>query len=165
VKEDDLLVGLNPGAAWGSSKCWPPERFAAVGDGLSESGGAKIIVLAGPGEEGVQSAIVAKMARPVLAPEPGRVPLDVLKPLVKRLKLLVTNDTGPRHFANAFGIPSVVVMGPTDRRYTSNPRERAVVLQSGIECVPCHLKTCPRDHQCMLEITPEKVIEEALGLL
>ena len=161
VGADEQVVALNPGAAWGSSKCWPPDRFARTGDLLAERHGVRVAVLAGPGEEEVQGAIVKGMKGPAVALTAGDVPLDLLKPLVRRLALLVTNDTGPRHYANAFSIPAVVVLGPTDPAYTRNPSERAVVLQSERDCVPCHRKTCPRGHECMLDITPEQVAEAA----
>jgi heptosyltransferase-2 len=162
---DDPVVGVNPGAAWGSSKCWPPERFAEAADRISRASGARILVLTGPGEEEVGERIAETMQTPCLLPSPAEIPLDVLKPVVRRLGLLVTNDTGPRHYASALGTPAVVVMGPTDPRYTSRPDEDATVLQSERDCVPCHLKTCPRGHECMLDISPESVAEAALERL
>ncbi len=159
------LAGINPGAAWGSSKCWPPERFAEAADLIAGGTGARIIVLAGPGEERVQKAIVSAMRSPAIAPASKDVPLGLLKPLVRDLSLLVTNDTGPRHFANAFRTPSVVVMGPTDPRYTSDPAENAVVLRSNRDCMPCHLKKCPHRHECMLDVTAGMVADAAAGIM
>ncbi len=165
VGDRDRLVGLNPGAAFGSSKCWMPERFAEAGDRLAERLGARCLVLAGPGEEEVQRTIASSMRSGPLVPPPEAVPLDVLKGVVARLDLLVTNDTGPRHFANAFRVPSVVLMGPTDPRYTHSGDERAVVLRADVDCGPCHLKTCPTDHRCMKALTPGMVVEAAEALL
>jgi heptosyltransferase-2 len=165
VAEGEKLIGLNPGAAYGSSKCWMPERFAEAGDLLAGRFGARALVMAGPGEEEVQKDIVSKMKSSPVAPPPHALPLDVLKGVVKRLYLLVTNDTGPRHYAGAFGVPAVVLMGPTDPRYTHSPDERSVVLREDVDCGPCHLKTCPEDHRCMTAITPAMVVEAARELL
>jgi heptosyltransferase-2 len=161
----DRLVGLNPGAAFGSSKCWPPERFAEAGDRLAERLGARCIVLAGPGERDVQDAIASRMRTRPHCPAPEDLPLPVLKEVVKRLALMVTNDTGPRHLAHAFGVPCVVLMGPTDPRYTEDPGERAAVLRVDVPCGPCHLKTCPSDHRCMTALTAAMAVEAAERLL
>ncbi|MHC5038193.1 MAG: lipopolysaccharide heptosyltransferase II [Planctomycetota bacterium] len=158
-------IGLNPGAAFGSSKCWLPERFAEAGDRLAERHGARCIILAGPGEEEVQGRIASLMHSSPATPSPGEVPLDVLKGVVKGLDLLVTNDTGPRHFAHAFNVPAVVLMGPTDPRYTQCGLERAKVLRVEVDCGPCHLKVCPTDHRCMTALTADLVVEAAAELL
>jgi len=81
----------------------------------------------------------------------------VLKALARRTDLLVTNDTGPRHYAVAFGKPVVVLMGPTDPRHTNCHLDKTVILREDLPCVPCHKKVCPIDHPCMIEMTPDKV--------
>ena len=96
---------------------------------------------------------------------PDRVNLELLKPLIQRCQLLVTNDTGPRHYAVAFDIPVVVIMGPTDPRYTNANLEKTIVLRRETECSPCHLKECTLDHRCMTEITPELVLQAGKQLL
>jgi len=55
------LIVISPGAKFGASKCWLPERFAAVADRLIESGNATIIVTCGPGEESIARSIGAAM--------------------------------------------------------------------------------------------------------
>jgi heptosyltransferase-2 len=93
------------------------------------------------------------------------VPLDVLKPLARRASLMVTTDTGPRQFAVAFDVPVVVVMGPTDPRFTANDLERTAVLRHEVPCGPCHLKVCPLDHACMEAITVQEVVDASLRLV
>ena len=83
--------------------------------------------------------------------------LEQLKPIIKRCNLLVTNDTGPRHYAVAFDVPVVVLMGPTNPDYTAANLDRTPVFREEMECSPCHKKICPTDHRCMKDITPEKV--------
>jgi heptosyltransferase-2 len=77
----------------------------------------------------------------------------------------VTNDTGPRHYAVAFDIPAVVIMGPTDPRYTAANLEKTLVLRQELDCSPCHKKTCPRDHECMFMINPEALFMGSEKLL
>ena len=132
IRSNDMVIGLNPGAKFGSSKCWPPHYFASLAEMLTEQ---------------------------------QRVDLTLLKPLIKRCQLLVTNDTGPRHYAVAFGVPVVVIMGPTDPRYTDTNLEKTLVLRQSIDCSPCHEKICPREHACMAEITPHEVLGSTKKLL
>jgi heptosyltransferase-2 len=86
--------------------------------------------------------------------------------MIQRCQLLITNDTGPRHYAVALDVPVVVIMGSTDPRYTASNLERTVVLQrTDLDCVPCHKKTCPFQHECMTSIHPEEVFAAAEKML
>ena len=159
IGEGEALIGLNPGASFGASKLWPPEHFARVADSLHARYGLRSIIFLGPGEEGIGDAIEKRMETPVINTAPDILPLDVLKPVVRDLKLMVSTDTGPRQYAVAFGVPVVVVMGPTDPRYSGIHLERTEVIRHDVPCGPCHLKVCPIDHRCMVGITPEEVLE------
>lgn len=158
IREGEALIGLNPGASFGASKLWPPEHFARAADALHERYGLRSIIFLGPGEEGIGHAIEKRMRTPVINTASHILPLDVLKPLVRDLKLMVSTDTGPRQYAVAFGVPVVVVMGPTDPRYSGIHLERTEVIRHDVPCGPCHLKVCPIDHRCMVGITPEEVL-------
>jgi heptosyltransferase-2 len=94
-----------------------------------------------------------------------RVDLELLKPVVQRCNLMITNDTGPRHYAVAFDIPVVVIMGPTDPRYTDANLEKTIIVRRDLECAPCHHKECALHHSCMTEILPEEVMQAAEQLL
>jgi heptosyltransferase-2 len=165
IREHDKVVALNPGASFGSSKCWPAEYFAVTAELLKREMRAKVLLLSGPGEEEIVHTIMAKTRAGIINTCPDRIDLELLKPLVKRCNLLITNDTGPRHYAVAFHVPVVVIMGPTDPRYTSTNLERTVVIRKELDCSPCHKKTCPTDHRCMKDITPQMVYVAARELL
>ncbi|SPD72237.1 ADP-heptose--LPS heptosyltransferase [uncultured Desulfobacterium sp.] len=165
IEPNDIVVGLNPGASFGSSKCWPAEYFAELAGLIKSQFECKIILFVGPGEEGIAEAIVKNCRVPVVNTGPDRVDLATLKPLIKRCSILITNDTGPRHFAVAFGIPVVVIMGPTNPLYTSANLDKTVVIRRELDCSPCHKKVCPTDHRCMTEIRPEMVFGEVKKML
>ncbi len=158
VLDGERLVGINPGASFGASKLWPPAHFAALADAITKRWGLRTILLVGPGEEPIAAEIVSRMATTPLHDPSRLLPLDVLKPIVRDLALLVTTDTGPRHYAVAFGVPAAVIMGPTDPRYTAANLERTEVIRHEVPCGPCHLKECPTDHRCMAGIAPEEVL-------
>jgi heptosyltransferase-2 len=158
------FVGIAPGAAFGPSKRWPVERFAAVADRLAETG-AQCLLLTGPGEEATRDAIRKLARHELIVCDEGRPTVDTLKATVSLMTLLVCNDSGPRHVAIAMGVPAVCVMGPTQPVYTEGPYETGRVLRVEVDCGPCQKPICATDHRCMTQITPEEVAEAALGYL
>ncbi|MDY6971103.1 MAG: lipopolysaccharide heptosyltransferase II [Thermodesulfobacteriota bacterium] len=165
IRPDEMVIGINPGAKFGSSKCWPTEYFAKLAELFVQRWNCRILLLVGPGEDGIARSITASSKAPIINTGPDKVDLALLKYLVKRCQLLVTNDTGPRHYAVAFDIPVVVIMGPTDPRYTASNLEKTLVLRKELDCSPCHRKECHRDHECMLMIRPEAVFDGSKVLL
>lgn len=171
-KEGEGLAGLGVGSSFGPSKLWTPEAFAATGDALAGRG-MRPVLLYGPGEEPVARAVAERMRTKPVAGADRVLGLAALKSVVKRLRVMVTTDTGPRHVAVAFGIPVVVIMGPTDPVYTDAHIEKTVVLREEVDCAPyrwpCHEKDCPltdaRRHQCMERIPADRAVEAALRLL
>ena len=164
VAGEARIVVMNPGAAFGSAKCWPAENFAAVADRLADCG-LDVLVVTGPAERDIGEAIGAAAEQPLKPAWRRDVPLGVLKALVARAALLVTNDSGPRHFGAALGVPVVTIMGPTDPRWSETGWQREAVIRKDVECGPCMLRVCPRDHACMTLIGADEVVEAALGLL
>jgi heptosyltransferase-2 len=165
IQEQDLVIGLNPGASFGASKCWPAEHFARLAELCETELNAKLLLLSGPGEEAIVQAVMTQSRAEIIDTSRDKVDLELLKPLIQRCSLLVTNDTGPRHYAVALDVPAVVIMGSTDPRYTASNLDRTVVIRKELDCSPCHKKVCPLEHQCMTRITPDEVFAAATKLL
>ena len=165
ITSNDMVIGLNPGAKFGSSKCWPPHYFASLAELLAARWKCKLLLFIGPGEEDLGLSIAETSNATIINTGPDDVDLALLKPLIKRCQLLVTNDTGPRHYAVAFEVPVIVIMGPTDPRYTNANLEKTLILRQELDCSPCHEKTCPLDHECMAGISPEDVLKGSEKLL
>ncbi len=160
------IVGLNPGAKYGSSKLWPVESFARTGDALATKLQAQIIVMAGPGEDGLAADIVARMNAHAVAIASKSVDLEMLKGVLSKLDLLVTNDTGPRHIAAALGVPTVALFGPTHTLWGNSGFENAIDLSIEVDCGPCMQRTCPLGHhKCMTGLEPAAAITAATSLL
>jgi heptosyltransferase-2 len=160
------VICLNPGAAFGAAKHWPAESFAQLARALVERYGGRVLVLCGPGERDLAAAIVRQADRPgicSLAEEP--LSLGLTKALVRRCRLLVTTDSGPRHFAAAFDRPVVTLFGPTHIAWTETYYPRAIHLQKKVPCGPCQQRVCPTDHACMRQLTPHEVLRAAQELL
>ncbi len=163
--EDARLLLVTPGAAFGSSKLWPPEHFAQTCDALASRHGLLPVLAPAPGELAIALDVASRMTqRPVLVTGPEAT-LAELKALVARASLLLTNDTGPRQIAIALGRPAVVLMGPTDPRHTAHHLERQRVLREPVACSPCHHRRCPIDHRCMTRLSPARAVAAAAELL
>lgn len=152
------LVVISPGANFGASKCWAPERFAAVADQLIEKYGVAVAMSPGPGEEPLAQAIQDAMSHPSALLVAPCLTLGELKSLIERSVLLLGNDTGPRHFARAFNVSRVTVFGPTERRWTDTSHGGETIVQVDVPCGPCHKKVCPlTHHDCMTLVTVDMV--------
>jgi len=165
------IVMLNPGASFGVSKMWDPERYAVVADALMERRGAQIIINAAPGERRIAAMVARAMnGRPLLNFADRCNTLSLLKALVQRSALMITNDTGARHIAAALGVDVVTLFASTDPRWSEidYPRER--IVRAEVACAPCGQKLCaqaagPQYQQCTAAITPEMVLRAAEELL
>ncbi len=160
---DAPLVLLAPGASYGPSKCWPPERFAALGDALAADG-ARVAVIGAPDERPLAARVVAA-ARSAPLDWCGRFDLRVLKAIVASAQLVVCNDAGARHLAVALGVPCIAIFGPTSVAKTALNLERVAVFASDVGCRPCYRRRCPTDHRCMRSIGAEAVAAAALETL
>lgn len=162
---DGPLIGLAPGASFGGSKLWPPERFAATANNLITRKNARIVMPVAPSETHIRDRIMAGINEPAAIIDVGTPDVSLLKSIVKRTNLLITSDSGVRHVAIAFDIPTVVLMGPTRPEYTDTPFERGTVIRHDVECGPCHEPKCPGDHICMDLITVDEVTAAAYRLV
>ncbi len=159
------LILLNPGAAYGSSKCWTAEGFARTADLLHKQLSCNIAITCAPNEIKLAKDIEKEAKSKIINLGNEVVSLDILKALIKGCTLLITVDSGPRHIAVAFKRPVVTLMGPNDPRYTDSPEEMGQVIRADVDCLACHRKVCPKDHRCMTQIRPEVVAGVSVELI
>jgi heptosyltransferase-2 len=163
---DRPIVVLNPGASYGPSKCWPAERFGELSDRLVSDFGVQTVVSYGPKETSTADLVRRSATGEIYSCDPRSLPLRLLKSLIRRSSLMVTNDTGPRHIAVAFGIPVVSIFGSTHPVWSEThfPLERKLIVE--VECGPCMKRTCPLGHhRCMIDITTDMVYQRAAEML
>jgi heptosyltransferase-2 len=170
IDSSDLMIGINPGSTYGSAKRWLPDRFAEVAKRLvrqleqAESAHVAVVILGAKGEESLGKDIAAQLGgRSVVLS--GATSIRELMAVVKRCRLLITNDTGPMHIASAFGVPVVAVFGPTDWRTTAPYGQERSIVREAVDCAPCLLRECPIDHRCMTRIPVDRVYEAAVEQL
>ncbi len=153
------FLGISPGAAFGPSKIYPPHHLAAVATEVAGRAGLVPLVLCGPGEQALAADVASRLPEPFLSTHDAPASWPETKALIRRCSLLVTPDAGPRHVAVALGVPAVVMMGPTDPRWTLGDEALATVVRvSTLTCLGCHLKHCPiPGHPCMETLDPTVV--------
>ena len=98
ISTEELLLGINAGASFGSAKRWYPERFASVAQRLAASWGARVVLFGGPDELGIVAAIEREMTGNCLNLA-GKTTVRQLMALIKRCNFFVTNDSGPMHIS------------------------------------------------------------------
>jgi heptosyltransferase-2 len=157
-------IGVNAGAFFGSAKRWLPERFAAAADMVARRLDARVVLVGGSRERPLADAVAEGITAPVRV-LCGETTLAELVGVLSRLRLLLTNDSGPMHVAAALGVPLVAVFGSTDWRETAPLSPTARVLREETECAPCLLRECPVDHRCMTRVRVDRVAAAALELV
>ncbi|MCU1260208.1 MAG: lipopolysaccharide heptosyltransferase [Bryobacterales bacterium] len=154
------VIGVSPGAAYGSAKRWLPERFA---EAASQLGGT--IAVFGSSAERALCDRVAQLIGPKAHNFAGQTTLREFIDLTAACRLFLTNDSGAMHIASAVAVPTVTVFGSTDDSTTGPTGDLARVVREPVECSPCLLRECPIDHRCMMRVPTSRVVEVARELL
>ena len=156
------ILGINPGASYGSAKRWYPEEFAKVASELSDR--YDIVIFGGPGEVDIaldiEKSLLEKGVKNYknLA---GKTTIPELMSRISNLDLFITGDSGPMHVAAAFQVPTVAIFGPTKDGETSQwMNEKSLIVKKNLDCQPCMKRTCPlRHHNCMKLINASDILE------
>jgi heptosyltransferase-2 len=174
------LLGINPGATYGSAKRWIPERFAEIANWFLKDTGGSVIIFGSKNEMDITHEIelhIRKQNQDISSATPplrnegqekeilnvaGETSLRELIAFISECDAFVTNDSGPMHIAYALRTPLVALFGSTDPLLTGPPlvadEKGTVVLTPDIPCSPCFERTCTRnDMRCMYEITSDEV--------
>ena len=161
-KKSNKLLGINPGASYGSAKRWYPEEFAKLAASLSSQ--FDIVIFGGPGEIDLALDIEKYLNQKDISNVQnlaGKTSVKELANLIGKLDLFITGDSGPMHLAATFQIPTVSIFGPTNDIATSQwKNDRGIIVKKEIECRPCLRRECPlKHHNCMKNIKASDVFE------
>lgn len=170
------ILGINPGAAFGSSKRWFPDRFAEVAKWFIRDTGGSAVIFGGTKETAIAQEIellagleTGLSSRPtdIMEREPrgssllnmaGKTSLRELIALISECDVFVTNDSGPMHIACAVGTPVVAIFGSTSPELTGPVGEADIVIRNDFDCSPCFDRTCENsDMRCMYAVTSDDV--------
>jgi heptosyltransferase-2 len=153
-------IAFAPGAAYGSAKCWAPERYAALADRLIDTADADVILFGAPQENQMASRIVGAMRHRAINLV-GKTSISELPGLLAVCREFIGNDSGAMHVAGAVGLPVVGIFGPTDPSGTSPVTPKFRLVREPVSCSPCFLRHCPIDHRCMTRISVDRVFDAA----
>jgi heptosyltransferase-2 len=166
IKKEKKLLGINPGATYGSAKRWYPKEFAKIAISLQEQ--YDIIIFGGPAEKDIALDIQKELDLNNMTNYKNIAGLTTISQLfenIASLDLFITGDSGPMHVAAAFKIPSICIFGPTKHIETSQwNNTNSKIIRKEFDCAPCMKRECPlnneKNHQCMKAITAQDILNQ-----
>ena len=164
-KFDAPVLGLNPGASYGSAKRWYPAYFAQVALHFKDK--FKVMIFGGAGERDMCEQIEQILRQNGAECEnlAGKTSVRELCENIGGIRqsggIFVTNDSGTMHIAAAYKTPTIALFGPTRFTQTCPWRnDNARILRLNLECMPCMKRVCPlKTHACMKDLSPQAVIQ------
>ncbi len=162
----NLLIGIIPGSgdSWDKTayyKRWPKEYFASLADLLIEKLKAEVVIFGSPKESSVAYEVfnLSKYKPVNLA---GKITLTEFCSMVSLCDIIVTNDGGPLHIAQALNKKVVAFFGPVDEKvYGLYPGGGGCIVKKDVPCRPCYkmfkFTGCIYDKKCLREITVSEV--------
>ena len=163
----DGVIGVSPGAAYGTAKRWWPERFAESASRVASETGAAAALFGSPSERELCEQVAGLIRQSGVETRnfAGKTSLDEYIERAAACQVYLTNDSGAMHISSALGVPTVAVFGATNHITTGPTGPLARVIRRDVECSPCLLRHCPIDHRCMAAVSSEMVADAALQLL
>lgn len=166
--DEQPLAVLHPGAH-DPRRRWPAACFAEVGDALAARG-LRVVITGTPHERTLIGGVATRMRAPATRAD-GRLSTAGLTGLLARSAVVVSNDTGPLHLAQAVGAPTVGIFWcgnlinagpPTRRRHRPLLSWRLACPECGVDCTA---DLCPHDRSFVADVPVDAVREAALDLL
>lgn len=160
-----LRVLLHPWSTYGPAKRWPATRFAELGTRIAERYRAEI-VLVGTAEARTVAMEINRLMNHRARDLTGRTSIVELCQLIRESALVISNDSGPAHLADALGVPLVVLFGSSSPVWTAPRGERSEVVYRSLKCSPCFKRQCPfGTSACFEAITTDEVFARVERLL
>jgi len=162
------VIIMVPGGTFGPSKCWPAENFAKTADKLIDKYNATIVISVSddPTEKTIARKICESSNNNLINLAEKPLTIAQLKSLFSAAKLVITNDTGPRHIAIGLKRKAITLFGPNDPIWTDTGYENEIQIVGNAPCVPCARPKCNKpEHLCMESITIDMVYDAAKILL
>jgi heptosyltransferase-2 len=168
VRTDETLAAVAPGSVW-PTKRWPADRFAEVARTLWHKKQIRTVLIGGPEDIDLGELIQQQSGEAVINGV-GRFSLLGSAELIRRCRVILTNDSAPLHLAVGVNTPVVAIFGPTLPRFGFAPfGVPHTIIEKELACRPCGIhggRRCPKRHfQCMKAISYEEVARTLLGYL
>ena len=150
---------------------WPSDRYVELARRLlGRSAKVHVAFTGAPDEAAAAEELLAEVGSRRCFSMAGKTTMRQLLVLYYLAEVLVTNDSGPAHFATLTPIQVITLFGPETPALFGSTSPRARILWKGLPCSPCvtaynnRLSTCT-DNQCMQQISVDEVFQVACGAL
>ena len=149
---------------------WPMDRFVELGRKLLENSSITIILTGSPEEKDVCEDLALQINPARTVNFAGKTSFKELITLYSISDLLITNDSGPVHFASTTEIPILALFGPETPKIFGPMSPNAKVISLELACSPCvsvfnQKRSFCNDNQCMKQISVQMVVKEAQKIL
>ncbi len=147
-----LVIGIHPGAGV-KTRCWPIDRFAKLGEYVMDAYNARIIVFIEPEGYGEDFPMQREFLR-------AKVSLQEMIALIKKIDILLCNDSGAMHIATVVNTPVVALFGPGDvKRIEPYKNTEASIIRKDFACCPCFDNCKYNRVMCLDAIQTEEVMK------
>lgn len=164
------ILGINPGAAYGSAKQWLTSRFADTARRFMDGTSGSIVIFGGQKETAIAGEIeshlrdYAKYGR--VLNTAGGTTLRELIGLISEIDVLLTNDSGPMHIGYGVRTPMAAIFGSTSPELTGPVGEGNIVIQKPVSCGPCFKRKCDKQSiKCMEAVEVDEVADAIMRLM
>ena len=167
LRGDGRVITVNSSGAYGGAKLWPVEHFGDLARRIVDQLDHDVLVMCGPKERQIARDIVRRAGgNRVFSMADQPLDLGTSKACIRRGRLMVSTDSGPRHVAAALGKPVVTMFGPILPVWSENPTQHAINLSLDLDCIGCGKRVCPLGHhKCMRDLSVETVYASVVKLL
>ncbi len=169
IQQLDTLISIAPGSVW-NTKRWLKERFIELIDKLTQIN-YQIVLVGGREDSDLCEEIRGTVSSKKVYSAAGKLSLLQSAELIRRCRVLVSNDSAPMHLAVSVGTPVVAIFGATDPKFGFAPYGASdiIVETKGLTCRPCSIhggKRCPiRTFDCMKLISANVVYDKVINLI
>lgn len=162
------VIGISPGAAYGTAKRWFPEKFADTAVLIARRRQATVALFGSKAERELCVSVADRIQSAAIPTHnfAGETTLREFIDMTAACLVMLTNDSGAMHISSALGTPTVTVFGATDWIATAPTGPNARIVRHEIDCAPCLKRECPLGHhRCMHLVEPAQVAQAAFDLL
>jgi heptosyltransferase-2 len=169
IQQLDAFICVAPGSVW-NTKRWLKERFIELIEKLTGIN-YHVVFVGGREDSDLCEEIRSTVSSKQVFSAAGKLSLLQSAELIRRCRVLISNDSAPMHLAVSVGTPVVAIFGATDPKFGFAPygANDIVVETKGLPCRPCSIhggKRCPiRTFDCMKLISANDVYDKVINLI
>jgi ADP-heptose:LPS heptosyltransferase len=170
IGENKKIFILNPSGGEIPIRAWPLENFIALADHLLQHPDYFLVLMGAKADWEINEQVRRAVNHPRCLNFAGQTTFPELMDLFSIARVLITNDSGPAHFASMTPIRNFVFMGPEIPGLYRPLSPQTRVFYSSFPCSPCltaynHRNTSCRDNKCLQAISVDEVYEAVVGVL